>query len=468
METTDLAIIGSGPGGYVAAIRAAQLGMKVTLIEKYNTLGGTCLNVGCIPSKALLDSSELFHQATHQASAHGIQIEKPTLDVSRFFKRKEEVVQQNTKGIEYLMKKNKIRVITGMASFLDAKTLNIKTPDGKEEKLIFQNAIIATGSKPNIPASFQFDKKRVISSTEALSLGEIPKSLCIVGAGVIGLELGSVYARLGTQVDVIEYMDRILPGLDADCAQGLQKSLAGLGIRFHLSKSVHSVIPNKEHALIDYSSLDGKESHSLKADYCLVSIGRKPFTEGLKPEAAGIRLDEKGRIIVGEDLRTDASNIFAIGDVIKGVMLAHKAEEEGVYVAEVLAGHKPHIHYDLIPNVVYTWPELAAVGATEEQLKEKGIPYKVGKFPYKALGRARASMDLDGLVKVLAHEKSDRLLGVHILGARAADMIMEAVALMEFGASAEDMARICHPHPTYTEAVREAALQATANRAIHS
>ncbi|MBK7230753.1 MAG: dihydrolipoyl dehydrogenase [Saprospiraceae bacterium] len=467
MSNKELVVIGSGPGGYVAAIRAAQLGMQVCLVEKYPKLGGTCLNVGCIPSKALLDSSELYHQIKHQSTSHGIKVQDLNLDVETFFKRKEEVVTQNNKGIDFLMKKNKIEVLIGHASFVDTNTLEILSSNGERQSFSFKNAIIATGSKPNIPATFNYDKKRVISSTEALSLGEIPKSMAIIGAGVIGLELGSVFARMGTRVEVFEYMDRILPGMDLDCAKELQKSLQGLGIQFHLSKSVTKVQASKSKAEIHFTARDGQNQAVLSADYCLVSIGRKPYTEGLNLDKAGIQLDEKGRIIVDSELRTAASHIFAIGDVVQGSMLAHKAEEEGVFVAEILAGQKPNIHYHLIPGVVYTWPEVSSVGWTEEQLKEKGIPYKMGKFPFKALGRSRASMDTDGLVKVLADQNTDRILGVHIFGARAADLIMEAVALMEFGASAEDMARICHPHPTYSEALKEAALQATDQRAIH-
>ncbi|MBK9271380.1 MAG: dihydrolipoyl dehydrogenase [Saprospiraceae bacterium] len=467
MSNTELVVIGSGPGGYVAAIRAAQLGMQVCLVEKYSNLGGTCLNVGCIPSKALLDSSELYHQLKEKAGAHGIQTGQINLDALGFFKRKEEVVIQNTKGIEYLMKKNKITVLTGHASFLDQNALQIKASDGQSSVLQFKYAVIATGSKPNIPELFNYDKKRVISSTEALSLGQIPKSMAIIGAGVIGLELGSVFARLGTQVDILEYMDRILPGMDSDCAKELQKSMKGLGVNFMLSKSVVKLESTNEKVTIHYTDRDGQNPNTLIKDFCLVSIGRKPYTDGLELKNAGVRLDEKGRILVDSELRTNTAHIFAIGDVIKGAMLAHKAEEEGVFVAEILAGQKPHINYQLIPGVVYTWPEMSAVGYTEEQLKELGISYKVGKFPFKALGRSRASMDSEGLVKVLADQRTDRILGVHIVGARAADLIMEAVALMEFGASAEDMARICHPHPTYSEAMKEAALHATANRAIH-
>lgn len=464
---TDLAIIGSGPGGYVAAIRAAQLGFQVTLIEKYPTLGGTCLNVGCIPSKALLDSSELFYQAKKTFDTHGIKLTNLDIEALQMFKRKADVVAQNTKGIEFLMKKNKINVVRGSASFSGPNELKIEDGNGKVEKLEFKKCIVATGSKPNIPPAFNYDKKRVISSTEALSLNEIPQSMVIIGAGVIGLELGSVFARLGTQVSILEYMDGILPGMDSDCSKELQKSLQSVGIKFYLSQSVESVSIRANKTFVKYRSKSGGETTELESDYCLVCIGRRPFTENLHPELAGIELDERGRIKVNHELQSTNPNVYAIGDVVQGAMLAHKAEEEGVFVAEILAGQKPHIDYNLIPGVVYTWPEMASVGKTEDQLKSEGKMYKIGKFPYKALGRARASMDMDGMVKVIADEKTDEILGVHMVGARAADMIMEAVALMEFRASAEDMARICHPHPTYTEALKEAALDATAKRAIH-
>jgi dihydrolipoamide dehydrogenase len=464
---TDLAIIGSGPGGYVAAIRAAQLGFQVTLIEKYPTLGGTCLNVGCIPSKALLDSSELFYQAKKTFDTHGIKLNNLSIEASQMFKRKADVVAQNTKGIEFLMKKNKINVVRGSASFSGPNELKIEDGNGKVEKLEFKKCIVATGSKPNIPPAFNYDKKRVISSTEALSLNEIPQSMVIIGAGVIGLELGSVFARLGTQVSILEYMDGILPGMDSDCSKELQKSLQSVGIKFYLSQSVESVSVRENKTFVKYRSKSGGETTELESDYCLVCIGRRPYTENLHPELAGIELDERGRIKVNHELQSTNPNVYAIGDVVQGAMLAHKAEEEGVFVAEILAGQKPHIDYNLIPGVVYTWPEMATVGKTEDQLKSEGKMYKIGKFPYKALGRARASMDMDGMVKVIADEKTDEILGVHMVGARAADMIMEAVALMEFRASAEDMARICHPHPTYTEALKEAALDATAKRAIH-
>lgn len=463
----DITVIGSGPGGYVAAIRAAQLGKKVALIEKYNTLGGTCLNVGCIPSKALLDSSEHYHNATHTFADHGIKMGKVTADLKQMIARKNGVVEQTTKGIDFLMKKNKIDVYTGVGSFVDAKTVKITAADGKTEEIKTDKVIIATGSKPIAPAMFNYDKNRVITSTEALNITKIPKKMVVVGAGVIGLELGSVFARLGTEVEVVEFQDRILAGMDKDCSKELMRSLKKLGIKFHLKHKVSAVKANKTSATVTIQKRDSEESFDVKADYCLVAIGRYAYTQGLGLEHVGIQTDDRGRVEVNGHLETNVPGIYAIGDVVKGAMLAHKAEEEGVYVAEYIAGQKPHIDYNLIPGVVYTWPEVAAVGKTEAELKEAGTPYKSGKFPYKALGRARASMDVDGMIKVLSHKETDEILGVHMVGARVADMIMEAVALMEFRASAEDMARICHPHPTYTEAVKEAALAATDNRPLH-
>lgn len=463
----DVTIIGSGPGGYVAAIRAAQLGLKTAIIEKYSVLGGTCLNVGCIPSKALLDSSEHYHNATHKFAEHGLNVKEIKIDMKQMIQRKTNVVDQTCKGVEFLMKKNKITVFTGVGSFKDKNTIVITKSDGTSEEITTTKTIIATGSKPITPPMMNYDKKRIITSTEALNLTEVPKKMVIIGAGVIGLELGSVFARLGCQVEVVEYMDRILPGMDLDCAKELQKSLKALGINFNLSHAVTGVTASAKTVKVIAQKRDSDQTLDLEADYCLIAIGRRPYTQGLGLENVGIVLDEKGRITVDEHLQTSVPGIYAIGDVIKGAMLAHKAEEEGVYVAETMAGQKPHIDYNLVPGVVYTWPEMSSVGKTEEQLKQEGIPYKVGKFPFKALGRARASMDTEGLVKVIAHKDTDELLGVHMVGPRVADVIMEAVALMEFKASAEDMARICHPHPTYTEAVKEAALAATDNRALH-
>ena len=462
----DVVVIGSGPGGYVGAIRAAQLGLKVAIVEKYNTLGGTCLNVGCIPSKALLDSTEHFHNATHNFAEHGIQVSSVKADLKQMITRKNGVVDQTCKGVEFLMKKNKIDIYIGVGSFVTKNIIAIDGQDGRKE-IETEKVIIATGSKPVTPELFNYDKNRVITSTEALNITQIPSKMVIVGGGVIGLELGSVFARLGTSVDVVEYMDKILPTMDADCSKELMRSLKKLGMNFYLGHGVQKVKATKSSTTVTVQKKDGSETFEIKADYCLIAIGRKPYTDGLNLAAIGIQTDEKGRIPVNDHLETSVSGVFAIGDVIKGAMLAHKAEEEGVLVAEYMTGSKPHIDYNLIPGVVYTWPEVAAVGKTEEELKAEGKNYKVGKFPFKALGRSRASMDTDGLVKVLADANTDEVLGVHMIGPRVADVIMEAVALMEFRASAEDMARISHPHPTYTEAVKEAALAATANRAIH-
>jgi dihydrolipoamide dehydrogenase len=463
----DVTIIGSGPGGYVAAIRCGQLGLKTAIIERYNALGGTCLNVGCIPSKALLDSSEHYHAAAHKFEEHGIELKNLKVNMPQMVKRKNEVVGQTVKGVEFLMKKNKVDVYHGHGSFVNANLIRVTKDDGSTQDIETDKTIIATGSKPIVPANFNYDKKRVITSTEALNIDKVPASMVIIGGGVIGLELGSVYARLGTKVEVIEYMDRIIAGMDSDCSKELMRALEKIGIKFHLRHAVTAVTPSAKSVKVAYQSRDNEETLSIDADYCLVAIGRRPYTDKLGLENAGVLLDEKGRVIVDAHLQTSVPGIYAIGDVIKGAMLAHKAEEEGVFVAETIVGQHPHIDYNLIPGVVYTWPEVAGVGQTEEQLKEAGVPYKAGKFPFKALGRARASMDIEGMVKILAHKDTDEILGVHMVGPRTADMIAEAVALMEFRAAAEDAARMSHAHPTYTEAFKEAALAATANRALH-
>ncbi|MEP1035320.1 dihydrolipoyl dehydrogenase [Ekhidna sp.] len=460
----QVVVIGSGPGGYVAAIRCAQLGLKTAIIEKYNTLGGTCLNVGCIPSKALLDSSEHFHNAEHTFKTHGIDINKPKVNLKQMIDRKADVVKQNVEGIDYLMNKNKIDVFHGMGSFLDKNTIQI---DGKDKKKITaEKVIIATGSKPaNLPF-IKLDKDRVITSTEALELKEVPKHMIVIGGGVIGVELGSVYARLGTKVSVVEYLDSLIPTMDSTMGKELQKSLKGLGFEFYLGHKVTGVEKKGKNVTVKAETKKGEEVQ-IKGDYCLVSIGRRPYTDNLGLDKAGVKMDDRGRVEVDDHLRTNVENIYAIGDVVKGAMLAHKAEEEGVFVAESIVGQKPHINYNLIPGVVYTWPEVASVGFTEEQLKAQGRKYKTGKFPYKALGRARASMDTEGLVKILADKETDEVLGVHIIGARAADMIAAGVTAMEYRASAEDIARMSHAHPTYMEAFKEAALVATENRPIH-
>lgn len=466
MENYDVAIIGSGPGGYVAAIRCAQLGFKTAIIEKYNTLGGTCLNVGCIPSKALLDSSEHYHNAVNNFKEHGINISGVEANLKQMIARKSAVVKQTCEGISYLMKKNKITVYYGHGSFIDKSTIQINSLEDKSQKINFNKCIIATGSKPFTFPTIPIDKKRIITSTEALELKEIPKTLILIGGGVIGLELGSVYARLGSQVSVIEYADSIIPAMDKSLGKELQKSLTKLGIKFYLNHKVTGASNKGKEVEV---TAENKEGNSIKftADYALVALGRKPYTSNLGLDKIGILLDDKGRIPVDEYLQTSVKGIYAIGDVIRGQMLAHKAEEEGTFVAEVIAKQKPHINYNLIPGVVYTWPEVAAVGYTEEELKSKNIKYKTGNFPFKASGRARASMDTDGFIKVLADESTDEILGVHMIGPRVADLIAEAVVAMEFRASAEDISRMSHAHPTFTESFKEACLDATAKRPIH-
>jgi dihydrolipoamide dehydrogenase len=461
----NVVVIGSGPGGYVAAIRCAQLGFKTAIIEKYATLGGTCLNVGCIPSKALLDSTEHFHNAKEHFAEHGIDIPPPKVNFKQMIDRKSGVVKANVEGIAFLMKKNKIDVHTGVGSFIDKNTIKVTGTDGKETSITTDKVIIATGSKPTPLPFAAFDKKRIISSTEGLELKEVPKHLIVIGGGVIGMELGSVYARIGSKVTVVEFLDSLIPTMDGTMGKELQKSTKKLGMDFYLGHKVTAVENKGSEVIVKAEAKDGK-AIELKGDYCLVSIGRRPYTEGLGLDKVGIET-VKGQIQVDDHLKTKVDNIYAIGDVVRGAMLAHKAEEEGVYVAEQLAGQKPHVNYLLIPGVVYTWPEVASVGYTEEQLKTQGRAYKTGNFPYKALGRARASMDLDGLVKVLADKNTDEILGVHIIGARAADMIAAAVTAMEFRASAEDVSRMSHAHPTYMEAMKEACLAATANRPIH-
>ncbi len=458
MKAYDVSVIGSGPGGYIAAIRCAQLGKKVAIIERYPTLGGTCLNVGCIPSKALLDSSEHYHKAKKDFKTHGIEITGLRCDFKSMRKRKDKVVSQITEGVRYLMDKNGIDLYTGWGSFQDATQLRIKKEDGDSVEIQSAKTIIATGSKPAALPFLPLDKKRVISSTEALDLKEIPERLLVIGAGAVGLELGSVYGRLGSRVTVIEYADRIVPNMDAALSKELMKHLKKLGLAFECATQVTAAKVQGDEVHIT-ATTQGK-TRRFTADYCLLAVGRKPYTQGLGLERLGIQTDERGFIGVDKHGQTQRENIFAIGDVTGGLMLAHKAEEEGVAVAEYIDGQKPHIDYNLIPNVVYTWPEVAAVGQAESQLKEAGIAYKRGEFPMRALGRAHASGDIDGGVKVLADEKTDEVLGVHMIGARAADLIVEAAIAMAFRASAEDIGRICHPHPTYSEAVREAALDA--------
>ncbi len=466
MSAYDITVIGSGPGGYVAAIRAAQLGFKTALIEKYSTLGGTCLNVGCIPSKALLDSSHHYDDAVKHFAEHGINIDNPVIDFNQMIARKKAVVDQTTSGIQYLMDKNKIDVYTGVGSFKDATHIAVLKEDNTTEEIESKYSIIATGSKPTELPFLKFDKKRIISSTESLVLKEIPKHMIVIGGGVIGIELGTVYRRLGSEVTIVEYADRLIAGMDSSISKEMQKSLKKKGFKLNLSTRVTGASVSGDEVMVTAENIKG-EKIEFKGDYCLVSVGRSPYTKGLGLESVGVETDERGFVKINNHLQTNISNIYAIGDVVGGNMLAHKAEEEGVLVAEFLAGQKPHINYNLIPGVVYTWPEAASVGKTEDQLKKDGVDYKVGSFPMRALGRARASMDTEGLVKVIADAKTDEILGVHMFGARAADMIAEAVVAMEYRASAEDISRMSHAHPTFTEAIKEAALAATDNRPLH-
>lgn len=465
MNSFDVVVIGSGPGGYVAAIRCAQLGLKTAIIEKYSTLGGTCLNVGCIPSKSLLDSSHHYEDAIKHFDTHGIEIPgEIKVNLEKMIGRKRQVVEQTTLGINFLMDKNKIKVFEGVGRFIDATHIEV---DGKKKMtLVAKNTIIATGSKPGTLPFIKLDKERVITSTEALELKEVPKHLLVVGGGVIGLELGQVYRRLGAAVSVIEYADRIVPVMDSAISRELQKVMKKQGVKFFTSHAVSAVDRQKNSVTVTATDKKGNEV-KFEGDYCLVSIGRKPYTEGLQLDNVGVQLNERGQVEVNDHLQTVVPNIYAIGDVVRGAMLAHKAEEEGVLVAEQLLGQQPHIDYNLIPNVIYTWPEVASVGKTEEELKTAQVAYKSGQFPMRALGRARASMDTDGFVKILADAKTDEVLGVHMIGPRVADLIAEAVTAMEFRASAEDIARMSHSHPTYAEAVKEAALAATEDRALH-
>lgn len=466
MSKYQVAVIGSGPGGYIAAIRCAQLGMKVAIIEKYDVLGGTCTNVGCIPSKALLDSSEHFHNAQKSFAEHGITHNDLSFDFSRMVQRKNGVVKANNDGIAFLMKKNKIDAYKGIGSFISKNKIAIIGSKGEKQEIEADKIVIATGSKPTQLPFIKTDKRRIITSTEALSLNEVPKHLVIIGGGIIGVELGSVYLRLGAKVTVVEYLDKIVPSMDEDISKELQRVLKKQGMEFLLSHKVSGAVVKDNSVTVTAENTKG-DKVMIQGDYCLVAVGRVPYTDGLNLEAAGVAKDEKGRIAVNDHLETNIPGIYAIGDVVRGAMLAHKAEEEGVMLAEYIAGQKPHINYNLIPGVAYTWPEAASVGATENDLKAKGVAYKSGKFPFRALGRARASGDLDGFVKVLADKNTDEILGVHIIGARAADLIIEGVVAMEYRASAEDIARMSHPHPTYTEAFKEACLTATENRPLN-
>jgi dihydrolipoamide dehydrogenase len=466
MEQFDLIVIGSGPGGYIAAIRASQLKMKVAIIEKYKTLGGTCGNVGCIPSKAWLDSSERYHETVHSHEVHGIEVKDIKLNTKKMSERVAKVVSDMAGGVAFLMKKNKITVFEGHGSFKDKNTIIIKGEKGVQE-IQGKNIIIATGSKPSTLPNVKIDKERIITSTEALKLQEVPKHLIVIGGGVIGLELGSVFKRLGSKVSVVEYADSIIGTMDLDLGKELHKVLKRDGMEFYLGHGVTDVVRTGNEVTVKAKNKADESIIELKGDYVLMAVGRRPYTDGLNLEAAGLKSDEKGRVSVNDHLQTAVSHIYAIGDVVKGAMLAHKAEEEGVFVAELMAGQKPHINYNLIPGVVYTWPEVAGVGPTEQELKQKGVQYKVGKFPFIASGRAKASNEKDGFIKVLADKVTDEILGVHMIGPRTADLIAEAVVAMEFRASAEDIGRISHAHPTYSEGFKEACLIATDNRALN-
>jgi dihydrolipoyl dehydrogenase len=462
----DLIVIGSGPGGYICAIRAAQLGMKVAVAEKDHTFGGTCLNVGCIPSKALLHASELYEEAGHLLDKMGIKVGAPKLDLPAMMKFKDAGVDGNVKGVAFLFKKNKIDTFHGTGRIAAPGRVEVKSADGKTETIEGKAIVIATGSDVARLPGIDVDERRIVSSTGALVLEEVPERLLVIGAGVIGLELGSVWRRLGSKVIVVELLDRILPGMDNELCRQVQRIFERQGITFKLSSKVAAIEPTGKKLKVRVEPAAGGTAESIDVDVVLVSIGRVPFTDGLGLEAAGVKMDNKRRIIVDARFATNVPGIYAIGDVIAGPMLAHKAMDEGVVVAEMLAGKAGYVNYDVIPNVVYTYPEIASVGKTEEELKEAGIAYNVGKFPFTANGRAKANLQTEGFVKILADAKTDRVLGVHIVGADAGNMIAEAAVAMEFGAASEDIARTCHPHPTFTEAVKEAAL-AVDHRALH-
>lgn len=463
----DVTVIGSGPGGYVAAIRCAQLGMKTAIVEKSKTLGGTCLNVGCIPSKALLDSSEHYFAAKHKFAEHGIEVSDLKVNLPQMIKRKSEVVEKTVSGVSFLMKKNKIDVYQGHGSFVDAHTIKVSKEDGSSEEVHTDKTIIATGSEPWALPGIEFDGKRIISSTEALEITELPGHIIVIGGGIIGVEMGSVFGRLGSKITVLEYADKLIAGMDGSLGKELYKILKKeLDLTGHFKHRVTGAKVEGDEVVVTAENKKG-EVVEFRGDICLMAVGRSAYTAGLGLENIGIETNKRGQIPVNEHLETSVPGIFAIGDVIQGAMLAHKASEEGVLVAEYMAGQHPHINYMAIPSVVYTWPEVAGVGYTEEQLKKDKVPYKVGKFPFKASGRARASMDEHGFVKILAHKETDEVLGMHIIGPRAADLINEGVFALEFRASAEDIAIFSHPHPTFSESIKEAAMGATANRIIH-
>mgnify|MGYP002629454888 CR=1 FL=1 len=462
----DLIIIGGGPGGYVAAIRAAQLGLKVACVEKRGSLGGTCLNVGCIPSKAMLQSSHHYESAVHEFAAHGVKTGKVVVDLKTMVGRKDKVVDDLTKGIEFLFKKNNIDYIIGAATITAAGTVEVAPQAGDSHVLTTQSIIIATGSDVAPLPGVTIDEKKIVSSTGALALTKVPRSMIVVGGGVIGLELGSVWRRLGASVTVVEYLDDILPGMDAEIVKQMTRTMKKQGMKFKLKSKVASATTSKDGVILSVEPRDGGEPEKMNADVVLVAIGRRPYSDGLGLDAVGVAVDKRGFITVDHNFQTNVPGIFAIGDVIGGAMLAHKAEEEGVAIAELLAGQSGHVNYDVIPGVVYTHPEVATLGKTEEQLTADGIAYSVGKFPFSANSRARCNGDSDGFVKILADSATDRVLGVHIIGPAAGDLIQEAVSVMEFGGSAEDIARTCHAHPGLSESVKEAAL-AVAGRAIH-
>ncbi|MBL7714832.1 MAG: dihydrolipoyl dehydrogenase [Bdellovibrionales bacterium] len=461
----DLLVIGAGTGGYEAAIRASQLGMKVALAEKGKTLGGTCLNVGCIPSKALLESSEHYHVAKHKLSKHGVLVSDVKLDLAAMLKRKDAVVRQLTGGVEFLFKKNKIDWLKGLAKITDAQG-EVKKVDVAGTTYSAKKVLIATGSEPSSLPFLPYDGKKVVSSTEALEFTEVPKHLVVIGGGVIGLELGSVWLRLGAKVTVVEFLDRLVPGMDSAIATELQKVLTKQGMEFRLFSKCTGATQKGDWTLVEAEDRKTGTKFTLEADRVLIATGRRPVTKGLGAEEAGIKINKAGQIEIDDHFQTSVKGVYAVGDVVRGPMLAHKAGEEGVAVAEILAGQAGHVNYEAIPGVIYTWPEVASVGATEDELKEKGTPIKVGSFPFQVNGRAKAMDETDGFVKIIAHQKTDRVLGVHIIGPRAGDLIAEAAALMEFGASSEDIARTTHAHPTLAEVFKEAAL-AVDKRQIH-
>jgi dihydrolipoamide dehydrogenase len=466
MASYDLVVIGTGPGGYVCAVRAAQLGMKVAVVEKDATLGGTCLNVGCMPSKALLHASEMFEEAGHSFAKMGVSVPAPKLDLPAMMNFKQQGIDGNVKGVEFLMKKNKIDVIHGKGKILGAGKVEVTGGDGKTQLVETKNIVIATGSDVAKLRGVEIDEKRVVSSTGALSLDKVPRKLLIVGAGVIGLELGSVWHRLGAEVTVVEFLDRILPGMDGEVAKQFQRILEKQGFTFKLGAKVTGIDISGKTLSAKIEPAAGGAAEALETDVVLVCIGRVPYTEGLGLKEAGVALDNRGRVQIDSYFATSVKGVYAIGDVVAGPMLAHKAEDEGVAVAEILAGQAGHVNYEVIPGVVYTTPEVSSVGKTEEELKQAGVAYTVGKFPFTANGRSKVNQTTEGFVKVLADAKTDRVLGVHIIGREAGEMIHEAAVLMEFGGSAEDLARTCHAHPTRSEAIKEAAL-AVGKRAIH-